>query len=305
VKHLTPNRARAIATTAYLFTYPLVMNYRGMYRQAIDPSSSAFSGGFGTWRHTHLSEPRTGGPGRPREEAVYSSISLDLRSEPWWCTMGAVSPEVSFAGRWVDLWGFLVDDCGAGHRAHDPVLVARPSTVLDIPSEIGGVVHGESGFVVLLTETRWRDPFKLPGVEPVRPDIVLEPVSTHLGRAAPRPAPAITWWLWHDRLETTDEYWSCANLALSLITPNRDDRPILDRIAEIGVVPGTPWDASAYPDEILEAIHAGMDHALSDLLEAASELAFDDFTSFRRAEMDRDYFRRAVGALRVSNRLGA
>jgi len=250
VKHLTPSRARAIATIAYLFTYPLVMNYRGMYRQAIDPSAPAFTGGFGTWRHTHLSERRTSGPGRPREDALYSSIWLDLRSEPWWCTIGAVSPEVSFVGRVVDLWGFLVDDCESGHRAQDPLLVARPAPVRDVPIEVSGVLQGESGFAVMLTVTRWRDPFKLTGSEPVRPDIVLEPVSSHLGRAAPRSAPTVTWWPWHDGLETTDEFWSCANLALSLITPNKDDRALLDRISEIGVVPGTSWDASAYPDKI-------------------------------------------------------
>jgi hypothetical protein len=295
--HLTPGRAQAVATTAYLFTYPLVMNYRGMYRQAIDPLSSAFSGGFGTWRHTTVSEQRTSGPDRPQEDAVCSSIWLDLQSEPWWCTIGAVSPEVSFVGRLIDLWGFLIDDCAAADRAQAPVLVTRPTPVSDVPSGIGGVVQAESRFVVLLTENRWRDPFKAPGAEPVRADIVLEPVSAHLGCAAPLSEPAINWWPWHDGLETTDEFWSCANLALSLTTPNNDDRRVLDRIADIGVVPGKPWDASAYPNEILEAIRDGMDDALSDLLEAASEPSAVNPGNVRRAEMDRDYFRRAVGAL--------
>jgi hypothetical protein len=303
VQNLTPRRARAVATTAYLFTYPLVMNYRRMNRQAIDPSSAAFTGGFGTWRHTSVSEPRTSGLGRPREDVVHSSIWLDLRSEPWWCTMGAVSPEVSFVGQLVDLWGFLVDDCAAGHRAHDPVLVAGPTLVRDVPSDIRGVVQGESGFVVLSTETRWRDPYQLPGVEPVRPDITIGPVSAHLGRAAPSPAPAMTWWPWRDGLEITAEFWSCANFALSLTTPNREDRSVLERIAEIGVVPGAPWDASAYSDEILEAMRDGMDDALSDLLEAASEPGAGNPGNVRRAEMDRDYFRRAVGALSLYGRL--
>lgn len=305
MKTLTPRRARAAATTAYLFTYPLVMNYRGMYYRAVDPSAGAFSGGFGTWRYTVVSEPRTNGPGRPREDVVYSSIWLDLRAEPWWCTLGPVSPEVSFVGQLVDLWGFLVDDCGAGHRAHESVLVAKPGLVYDVPSAVSGVVRGESGFAVLLTETRWRDPYKLPGVEPVRPDIALEPVSVHLGRAEPSPAPALTWWPWHEGLESTAEFWSCANFALSLTIPHDDDRPILDRIAEIGVVPGAAWDASAYPDEILRAIQEGIDDALSDVLEAAAEPGVRQPRHLRRAEMDRDYFGRAVGALSLTGRLSA
>jgi hypothetical protein len=270
-----------------------------MYRQAIDPSSSVFSGGFGTWRHAFVSEPRTAGGGRPREDVVYSSIWLDLRAEPWWCTIGAVSPEVSFGGRLFDLWGSVVDVCAAGHRVRDPLVVAGPRRVREVPMNVGAVVHGESGLVALLTETRWRDPLALPGAEPVRPDVLLEPSSARLGHKTPPCAPADPCWPWNDGLETTDEFWSCANFALSLTTPHNDDRSVLDRIAEIGVVPGALWDASAYPDEILAAISDGMDDALSDLLEATAEAGVGQVDHRPRSEMDCDYFGRAVNALRM------
>jgi hypothetical protein len=275
-----------------------------MHHQAIDPSSPAFSGGFGKWRHTFVSELRTGTVGRPREDAVYSTIWLDVRAEPWWCRMGAVSPDVSFAVRLVDLWGFLVDDFVVGHSVQAPVLMARPTPVRDVPGEVGGIVHGESGFLAMLTAAHWRDPFKLPGAEPVRPDIVLEPVTVHLGRVAPKQAPDVAWWPWSAGLETTDEYWSLANFALSLVAPSRSDRSIFERIAEIGVVPGRPWDAATHPDHILEAIREGMDDSLSDLMTAAGDPDFAETTPIRRADLDSDYFRRAVGALKVSDQFG-
>jgi len=302
---MTPQRARATATTAYLFTYPLVMNYRAMYRRAIDTSSGVFSGEFGTWSHTVVTEPRRTGSGRPKEDAAYSSIWLDLRSEPWRCAIGAVSPEVTFTAQLVDLWGFLVHDCEVGHRATDPVLVARPSPVRYVPNDIASVVTGESDFAVLLTEARWRDPFKLPGVEPIRPEIALGPVSEHLRGVVPSPAPDLTWWPWREGQQFTLEFWSCANFALSLTTEISDDRSILDRIAEIGIVPGMPWDASAYSDTTIEAIQEGMDDALSDLLEAAAEPGARRLGHQRRADMDRDYFGRALGALSLSDRLSA
>ena len=43
---LTADEARAIAKEAYTFHYPLVMYYRTMYLQAIDPDSDSSSGGF-------------------------------------------------------------------------------------------------------------------------------------------------------------------------------------------------------------------------------------------------------------------
>jgi hypothetical protein len=43
---ITAAEARIIAKEAYIFTYGLVMNYRTMYRQAIDGD-----GAFGKWLH--------------------------------------------------------------------------------------------------------------------------------------------------------------------------------------------------------------------------------------------------------------
>jgi len=298
MKQLTPQGARAVASMAYLFTFPLVMNYRDMYRQAIDFSSSAFSGGFGTWRQTHTSQPRTSGAGRPREDVVHSSIWLDLRAEPWWWRVGDVSPDVSFSGCLVDLWGYRLADCEARRHAGIPVLASAPVRLRDVPPEIEEIARGESAFGVLRTETRWSDPYRLPGDEPVEPDIELEPLTTHLGRTAPPPASTIPWWPWQDGIEVSDEYWSCANFALSLTTPNPQDRPIYERIVEIGVAPGARWAASAFSDEVVEAIRSGMDDALSDLLEAASEPRGRGLLRpVTRAELDRDYFRRALSAV--------
>jgi hypothetical protein len=90
VGDLTPRRARAIARVTYIFAYPLVREYVDMYRQAINISSPTYSGGFGTWRHVVAHERPKHGSGRPNEAVVYSSIWVDLRAEPWWCTMGGV-----------------------------------------------------------------------------------------------------------------------------------------------------------------------------------------------------------------------
>ncbi|MFA9564988.1 MAG: DUF1254 domain-containing protein [Acidimicrobiales bacterium] len=303
---MTPSRAKAVAQIAYLFTFPLVMNYREMYRQAVDASSSSFSGGFGTWRQVAPTESGSGGVAGPSGGALQSMVWLDLRTEPWWYTEPAVPPGVSFRSRWIDLWGFELDDRGAPkdgrHRAS--VLAASPTRVRSVPVEVDAVVRGESAFVALRTEVRWRDESAGREVPRVLADMVLEPVSAHLGRPAPAPAPAMSWWRWRDGMEVTDEFWSCASFALSLTTPHPDDRSILDRIAEIGVVSGQPWDASRFPDEIAESIGTGMDGGLSDLLEATSETVDACGEPCRREEMDRDCFGRALGALYPVDALG-
>jgi hypothetical protein len=139
-------------------------------------------------------------------------------------------------GRWIDLWGFVLESGRALQtQPVGSVLESAPVPVHDVPPEIDGIVRGESGFAALLTETRWCDPYALPILEPIQPEIVLEPASLHRSRRAPRPAPAVNWWVCGNDVETTDEFWSCANFSLTLITSNRQDETVLERIAEIGV----------------------------------------------------------------------
>lgn len=289
---LSPSRARSTAALAFLFTYPLVMSYRDMHGEVIDPSAAASSGGFGRWRHQC---GRAGGQhvgGRPVEEVTCSSIWLDLRAEPWWCDVREAEPEVKAATRWVDLWGFslVYDGQACDGLMPGPVLVSAPRRIRNAPRDVVGTLRGESAFVCLRTEVRRGDP-------PAAQGIVLEPVSARLGRAAPPPPVALDWWPWRPGTETTNAYWSCANFVLSLVTPNRQDAPILERIAEIGVGAGRPWGATVLSDEVVEAVGLGMDDAISDLLEAVAATDIRPGTQFDRREMDRDYFERALRAV--------
>ena len=57
----------AFAPDAYIFTYPLVMNYRTMYMQAI-----AGDQGFGKWLHLCLASPDDFDIVTPNNDTQYS-----------------------------------------------------------------------------------------------------------------------------------------------------------------------------------------------------------------------------------------
>jgi hypothetical protein len=63
----SPEQARAIAKDAYIFSYPLVMNYRTMYMQAIKGD-----GRFGKWLHLGLSSPADTDIVTPNNDTPYS-----------------------------------------------------------------------------------------------------------------------------------------------------------------------------------------------------------------------------------------
>jgi hypothetical protein len=123
----------------------------------------------------------------------------------------------------------------------------------------------------------------------------LEPLSSFLGTSAPASVPDTKWLPWKEGLEGTDEFWTYANIVLSLTTPNRQDEPVLDKIAQIGVVAGQSWDASSFDTATADAISAGAKDAV-DALKNASQGSVDPSLFFRsRKDTDKDYFNRALG----------
>ena len=91
-----------------MFTYPLVMNYRTMYMQAIKGE-----GKFGKWLHLGLASPADTDIVTPNNDTPYSYAWLDLRAEPWVLTMPRIEPKRFYTSQWDDYWGYVLDNPGS------------------------------------------------------------------------------------------------------------------------------------------------------------------------------------------------
>ena len=105
--HLTAHQARASAKDAYIFTYPLVLHYRTMFRQAIK------QGEFGRWLHLGFASPADTSIVTPNNDTPYSWAWVDLRTEPWVLTMPKIDEGRYYTSQWNDLWGYVLDNPGS------------------------------------------------------------------------------------------------------------------------------------------------------------------------------------------------
>ncbi|MCL1586997.1 MAG: DUF1254 domain-containing protein [Actinomycetia bacterium] len=296
---LTSSQAKAIAKEAYIFTYPLVMMYRTMYLQAIDASSSSYSGGFGKWLILGTATPQDTDIVSPNNDTPYSYAWVDLRTEPWVLTIPHVHANRFYTSQWDDMWGFVLDNAGSvedGNKGTS-VLLASPTWKGDLPDGIKRVVRGDSDFLGSLTRVQLFDSNDLSKVQAIQREYKLKPLSTYLGTPEPEAAPEIEWPEWKDGLEETDEFWSMASFVMGLTTPNPQDKPVLDKIAEIGIAAGQPWSGAPFSTDDTDAINAGMSEAIAEL-KSASQGKIDPSKFFRnRKDTDKDYFNRALGVM--------
>jgi hypothetical protein len=289
-----PTEARAIARSAYVFLYPLVVNYGTMYAEALDPTSPFFGGGFGEWIHQCVTSSRETAVSADHATATRGTVWLDLRSEPWTLSIPATDATSSRVVVTADLWDFLLDETGPDDHAGRTLLMVSPEWTGGAPADVDRVIRGESAFVRIDVLTETDGPANLDHVRMTEQKLAIAPASPRSGARPATPA-AISWWPYGEHALTGLEFWSVANFALSLTTPHDQDRMLLERLATIGVSPGRRWDPGSFTLEVVEAIGEGMNDALTDLMRATS--GPDPRPRRSREATDLDYFHRAVGAL--------
>jgi hypothetical protein len=290
---LNADDAKQAAKEAYIFTYPLVMNYRTLYSQAIEGDKA-----FGKWLHLGLSSPKDRDIVTPNNDTPYSYAWVDLRAEPWVLTMPAIEPERFYTSQWDDLWGYVLDNPGSVNDGNEQkhILLASPTWEGEVPEGITRVIQGESDLLGTLTRTQViGDQDDLKKVEEIQQSYKLQPLSAFTGSEPPPAATEIDWPAWKEGDETKEAYWRYVSLLLPLTTPSPDDKAMVEKLAALGLESGKPWDPESLDPATREAMQAGLDEARAELAKL-SEGGVDSAKFFGpRERIGTDYLNRALG----------
>jgi hypothetical protein len=295
---LTPEEARAVARDAYIFCYPLAMQYRTMYVQAINSNSKEYVGGFGRYRHYGMSTPDNKDIVTPNNDTPYSWAHVDLRTEPWVLTLPKTDGRY-FTTQWMDLWHFIVDNPGSLIDGNEggSFLVVPPDWKGGRPKGIKRVVRGESEFLGTLTRTQLKGMDDLHVMQEIQQGYKLQPLSAFLGQPAPLPAAEVDWPVWIDKVDRTAEIFRYVNFLLPFTRPHPLDQPTLDRIARIGIAPGKPWDLTKMNPDLRQAIEDGVADGLKVISEKIPEIRDAAKLYLSREQMKTDYLNRTMGVV--------
>jgi hypothetical protein len=288
-----PQSARDLAKDAYIFTYPLVMNYRTMFMQAIDGDKA-----MGKWLHLGLSSPADTDIVTPNNDTPYSYAWVDLRTEPWVLTMPRIEKERFYTSQWDDYWGYVLDNPGSVNDGNDgiSVLLASPSWKGTLPEGVARVIQGESDFLGTLTRTQIIGGQEdLRKVRKVQESYKLEPLSSFAGTPAPSPAPAIAWPKWREDDETKEAYWSYVSFLLPFVTTNPEDQALYEALAKLGLQSGSTWDPETMDPAAREAMQSGLEDGRAQM-KKLSEGGIDAAKFFgTRERVGTNYMDRALG----------
>jgi hypothetical protein len=258
---ISAEAAQAIAQEAYIYGFPMVMNYKTLYNYAIDTQSPDYKGPFNQLACVaRLFTPDDKAVVTPNADTPYCMFWMDLRAEPLVLSVPEMEPERFYHFQLIDLYthnfayvGTLTTGNGAGKY-----LLAGPNWQGEKPAGIDAVLQSETDFIFNVTRTQLFRPEDLERVIEIQTSYGLQSLSEFLGTAAPAAAPSIDFPEWVEGAQFDERFFGYFTFILSLLgSPLESEQPLWERFAQIGLTPHTDFDLAAQPPEIQAALKAG------------------------------------------------
>ena len=264
----SPEEARTLAKEAWIYGFPMAVNYKTMYEYSVDTSSPDYKGPFNTLGCVaRVFTPADRTVVSPNSDTPYCMGWMDLRAEPVVLSVPAMDEGRFYHFQLIDGYTHnfaYVGSLSTGSEAGAYLFVA-PDWDGEPPEGFDGVFEVESDFVFALGRTQLFGEEDLPRVVEIQAAYVVEPLSAYLGTDPPPPAPAIDFPAWEDGAEFTAESLEYIDFMLDYVEPGEADVAVRERLAPLGL--GTPgrFEVDALAPEVREAVEAGVQDARAEL----------------------------------------
>jgi hypothetical protein len=273
--------ARRIAEEAYVYGFPLVMNYGVMYEYFIDKSSPAYKAPINHIYNTaRVYTPKDTTIVTPNSDTPYSFVCMDLRAEPYVLTLPAIEKTRYYSVQLIDLYTFNYGYAGSRTTGNDGgrFLIAGPNWKGEKPEGIAKVFHCETDFSVALIRTQLFNPADLDNVKKIQAGYKGQPLSAYLGQPAPPAPPEVTWPKIDKKLAETDPF-AYLNFVLQFCPPTGPaevEKPLRAKLAKIGVEAGKPFKLDKVTAAQRAELEAGIKSGLKTIKQQIATVGKDE-----------------------------
>ncbi len=257
-----PTTISSIAKDAYIFGIPMVALYQAIYAYSLDKNGPQFRGPFNSILNiARVFTPDDTAFVTPNSDTPYSFAGLDLRAEPVVITIPKMEKNRYFVFQLMDLYTFNFSYIGSRTTGNDggAYLIAGPAWNGEVPANISKVFRAETQFVSVVGRTQLFKPDDLGNVKTIQAAYKVQPLHEFLNTPAP-PEPASLNWprpITPAEKTTPAFFDQMAFLLQFCLPPHPSEVELRNRFAEIGIMPGKPFESSSSPD-IQAALKAGI-----------------------------------------------
>jgi hypothetical protein len=275
------NEREKIAEDAYIYGFPMVMNYGVMYEYFIDKSFSQYKAPFNhILNEARVFTPKDTAVVTPNSDTPYSVVGMDLRAEPVVLSVPEIEKKRYYSVQLIDLYTFNYGYIGSratGNGAGN-YMVAGPSWKGEKPQGIDKVFLCETDFSMAIYRTQLFNPGDIDNVKKIQSAYKVQPLSAFLKKPAPTAAPEIEWPKIDKKLAETDPF-AYLNFILEFCPPTGPaevEKPLRDQFAKIGIEAGKPFKLDKLTAEQKADLAAGIKSGLEKIKKEVANLGTDE-----------------------------
>jgi hypothetical protein len=266
---VTPEEAEAIAREAYVWGFPMVMNYKTLYSYVLDTSSPEYKGPFNQVScEARLFTPEDRAVVTPNADTPYCMFWLDLRAEPLVLTVPEIEPERYYSFQLIDWYTHnfaYVGTLTTGNEAGS-FLIAGPGSDGTTPEGVDDVLRSETDLVFLVTRTQLFGQDDLERVAEIQSEYALRPLHKVVGTAPPPTPPTPDFPVWEEGAQFDERFFGVLDVTMDLLGKPAPGREALwERLSRLDMGPGHDFDLAALPPVIQEALKGGREAGFADM----------------------------------------
>ena len=256
--------ATQIAEDAFIYGFPLIMNYGIMYEYAVNPKSGQYKAPFNQiFNEANVFTPKDTAVITPNSDTPYSMLFMDLRAEPVVLSVPEVETGRYYTVQIVDLYTHNYAYVGSRATGNEAAsfMVAGPGWSGPTPPGIKKVFQCETLFSAAAFRTQLFGPADIDNVRKIQAGYKVQTLSQFLGQPAPPASRPIDFPPITKDLAKADPF-AFVNFMLSLCPSQAVETALRAEFATIGVEAGKPFNftklAPGLAGEVVQGIKSGM-----------------------------------------------
>jgi hypothetical protein len=275
------DETRKIAEEAFIYGFPMVMNYAVFYEFYVDKASSQYKGSPNQlYNEARVFTPKDTAVVTPNSDTPYSFVSMDLRAEPFVLCNPQIEKERYFSVQLVDMYTFNYGYMGSRTTGNGAAcaMITGPSWKGEKPEGIAQVFPSETDFSFAIIRTQLFNSADLDNVKKIQAEYRAEPLSKFQNKPAPSAPATIAWPKIDKKLAEADPF-AYLNFLLRLCPATGAaavEIPMRERFAKIGVEAGKPFEVSKLTPEQKKDLEAGVKAGFEKIKHTAATMGKDE-----------------------------
>ena len=278
----TPDEAKEIAKEAYVYGFPLVVNYKTMYNYTLNEKSPEYKAAFNEKScEARVFTPEDKAIVTPNSDTPYCMFWLDIRNEPVILSVPEMEEDRYYSFQLIDLYthnfGYL-GTLSTGNKA-GKFLIAQEGWKGEKPEGIPDILYSETDLFFVIVRTQLIDANDLANVKAIQAKYQIQGLSNFLGKEPVKSEEIVNYPEWNDGDEFTAASLNYINFMLNLTIPVASEVELRNKFAKLGLGTDKGFDINSFDEETQKAIEEGVKEGFKEITDFTTTAAADPLTS--------------------------